>query len=77
MIIGDLNMDRLNPDKAEGKLLRDLEEVHNLSCLITEPTRVTMHSQTLLDVLLTNTPELFKSKSRQVPVAKYQSKKTR
>ena len=61
VVFGDLNMDRLNPDRGEGKILRDLEEVYNLSCLITEPTRVTIHSQALLDVLLTNTPELFKN----------------
>ena len=28
--------------------------------MITEPTRVTVNSQTLLDVILTNNPELFK-----------------
>lgn len=59
VIMGDLNMDRLIPERGEGKMLRDLEQVFNLTCLITEPTRVTMHSQTLLDVLLTNTSELF------------------
>ena len=59
VILGDLNMERLIPNRGEGKMLRDLEQVYNLTCLITEPTRVTMHSQTLLDVLLTNTPEMF------------------
>ena len=59
VIVGDLNMDRLRPDSAEGKILTDLEEVNNLKCLITKPTRITVHSQTLLDVLLTNSPELF------------------
>ena len=53
-------MDRLVPERGEGRILKDLEEVNNLHCLITEPTRVTANSQTLLDVLLTNTPELFK-----------------
>ena len=33
-------MDRLSPGRGEGNMLRDLEEVYNLSCLITEPTRV-------------------------------------
>ena len=59
VILGDLNMDRLTPNRGEGKMLRDLKQVYNLTCLITEPTRVTMHSRTLLDVLLTNTPEMF------------------
>ena len=59
VILGDLNMDRLKPGQGEEKMLRDLEEVYNLSCLITKPSRVTMHSCTLLDVLLTNSPKLF------------------
>ena len=59
VILGDLNMDRLRPEHGEGKIIKDLEEVNNLQCMITEPTRITTHSQTLLDVVLTNTPELF------------------
>ena len=47
-------------DRAEGKLLKELEEVNNLQCMITEPTQVTAHSESLLDVILTNNPELFK-----------------
>ena len=30
VITGDLNMDRLRPDRIEGKVLLDLEEVHDL-----------------------------------------------
>ena len=52
-------MDRLRPDSAEGEIRMDLEEVNNLKCLITEPIRITVYSQMLLDVLLTSTPELF------------------
>lgn len=59
VIVGDLNMDRLRPDSAEGKILTNLQEVNNLECLITKPTRISVHSQTLLDVLLTNTLALF------------------
>ena len=43
IILGDLNLDRLRLDRAEGKLLKDLEEVNNLRCMITESTRVTAH----------------------------------
>ena len=39
--IGDINLDRLRPDRREGKILLDLEDVHDLQCLITEPTRIT------------------------------------
>lgn len=60
VLVGDLNMDRLNPNEREGKILKDLEEVNNLRCMISEPTRITPSSSTLLDVILTNTPELFR-----------------
>ena len=56
MIIGDLNLDRLRPDKVEGKLIRDLEETLGLECLINQPTRVTNITQTLIDVIMTNQP---------------------
>jgi hypothetical protein len=58
--LGDLNLDRLKPKLKEGKILKDTEETHNLQCLIKEPTRITLNSETLLDVILTNKPELFK-----------------
>ena len=32
--LGDLNLDRLRPDKPEGKLLIDVEETHGLECVI-------------------------------------------
>ena len=64
VIIGDLNLDRLRPDKAEGKLLLDLEEQQGLTCLIKEPTRVSTNkkgtTQTLIDVILTNEPNIVK-----------------
>ena len=50
----DLNLDRLEPQLKEGKVLCDLEDVYGLS-----PTRITDKSQTLSDVILTNKPELF------------------
>ena len=59
LITGDLNLDRLRPDRREGKILLDLEEVHNLQCLIIKPTRITKTSETLLDVILTKL-EIFR-----------------
>ena len=47
----------------EGKIQRDLEDIHELSCLINKPTRMTDTSRTLIDVILTNLtnkPEIFK-----------------
>ena len=61
IIVGELNLDRLRLDRSEEKILRDLEEVNDLHCLINEPTRVTANSQTLIDVMLTNNPDLFKN----------------
>ena len=60
VLVGDLNMDRLKPNEREGKILTDLEEVNNMTCMISEPTRITPNSSTLLDVILTNTSELFR-----------------
>ena len=60
VMTGDLNLDRLRPLSREGKILWDLEDVYGLTCLITRPTRITNNSQTLIDVILTNKPELFK-----------------
>jgi len=50
----------MRPERREGKLLTDLEEVHGLECMITRPTRVTPVSETLIDVILTNKPGMFK-----------------
>lgn len=51
--MGHLNIDRLKSERGEGKILKDLVEVNDLQCMINEPTRVTRHSQTLLDVIST------------------------
>lgn len=58
VLLGDLNLDRLKPNRAEGKLLHDLEEAMGLQCLINQPTRITNTTQTLIDVILTNQPDL-------------------
>ncbi|CAB4020838.1 Hypothetical predicted protein, partial [Paramuricea clavata] len=63
VMLDDLNHDRLRPDRAEGKLLIDVEETHGFVCLITQPTRIqtrgTKTTKTLIDVILTNQPHLF------------------
>lgn len=63
VLLGDLNLDRLRPDKPEGKLLIDREETHGLECVITEPTRIQTRAgkttKTLIDVILTNEAHLF------------------
>lgn len=73
VIIGDLNLDRLRPDKREGKLLLDREIEWGFTCLISKTTRVqscgTITSHSLIDVLLTNRsrPELFKQSGNYYP----------
>lgn len=59
IVLGDLNLDRLRPERREGRILLDLEDIHGYSCLINKPTRITDHSQTLLDIVLTNKLYLF------------------
>ena len=54
-----MNLDRLKPENKSGKLLRDLEEIYELECMIDQATRVTRTTQTLLDVILTNKADLF------------------
>jgi hypothetical protein len=63
LLTGDLNLDRLRPERREGKLLLDLEDFYNLTCLVDRPTRVTQTSTTLIDVMLTNRPDAFISSS--------------
>ena len=37
VVTGDLNLDKMHPDKAEGKLILDLEVEQGFECLITKP----------------------------------------
>ena len=64
-VIVDFNLDRLKRYQRKRKLFRDLEAEHGLECLITKPTRIakkrTISTSTLIDVLLTNRPDLFKT----------------
>ena len=60
VIVGDLNLNRLRPESREGKILKDFEEAM-YSAIYFEPMRITPKSKTLLDVILTNKPDLFKN----------------
>ena len=56
--MGDLNLNLLvQSSRADNLLL--ITSDNNLKQLISEPTRITDHSQTLLDVLFTSNPDLF------------------
>ncbi|CAH1256204.1 ACSS3 [Branchiostoma lanceolatum] len=57
-IMGDLNCNLLQ-DKGPSEDLTFLCDLHDLTNLITEPTRVTENSSTLLDVILTSNPNKY------------------
>jgi hypothetical protein len=57
IVIGDLNCDYLKPDSMTIEL-KSLLNKNNLTQLIKEPTRITENSQTLIDLIITNKPQL-------------------
>lgn len=61
----------MRPDKSEGKLLLDVEVEQGFDCLITKPTRTekrgTIITESLIDVLLSNRPELFQYSGNYYP----------
>ena len=58
--MGNLNINLLTPSCQTDRLLLITSE-NNLRQLISEPTRITNHSLTLLDILYTSSPDLFTS----------------
>ena len=60
IILGDLNCDLLAPSKPEFSALNSLCSLLTLKQLISEPTRVTQTSQSLIDVILTSNEDLVK-----------------
>ena len=58
IVTGDLNCDLLAKKTSlkECKQLKVMLKTENLSQFITKPTRITKHSKTLLDVIITNSP---------------------
>ena len=66
LLVGDMNAD---PDTAEGRKLIDFCYANHLSTHVSEPTRITPESQTILDQLITNMPQMIKSVSVTDPVS--------
>ena len=60
VLLGDLNCDLLC-DNSNAEALRSFCTSTNTTQLITKPTRVTVSSSTLIDVILVSNPELAKS----------------
>jgi len=58
-LLGDLNSDLMpeNISNCNARVLTNILDIYGLSQLITEPTRVTPTSRTLIDVCITNCPD--------------------
>lgn len=59
VLAGDLNLNRPDTNKREGKILKDLEDGFGLESLITSPTRISNLSSTVIAVILMNRPDIF------------------
>ena len=61
IILGDLNCDYLNDSLGQTKRLLEFLAANVLEQIIKEPTRVTCNTRSLIDLLVTSTPSLFRS----------------
>lgn len=55
-LLGDMNCDMLS-DSHPSVCLNNILDLYGLKQLITEPTRITQNTKTLIDLCITNTPE--------------------
>lgn len=58
VIVGDFNDDLLNPNKH---YLNDIIDSFSFHQLVTEPTRITVNSRTLLDPIIVGNPQIAKN----------------
>jgi exonuclease III len=62
IVMGDFNIDHLKPDSSACKFFREhVSEPFDLSQVITEPTRITDTSGTLIDLFLVSYPDNVKA----------------
>ena len=57
ILLGDLNCDYFKRDSQNMNIFTFLESAYKMSQLVTAPTRVTINTSTLIDVILSNMPE--------------------
>ena len=56
-LLGDINVDLMVDTKsANAGKLKHIFDIYGLYQLITEPTRITINSRSLIDLCITNTP---------------------
>ena len=60
VVMGDLNCNLLNPGCSEAKALIDTCSELKMTQLVKDPTRITPHSRTLLDVIMISCPLIVK-----------------
>ena len=61
-IVGDLNCNLLDTEKnIHSRQLTDIMDIYQLKQIITEPTRITTDTASLIDVFITNSPQKMKS----------------
>ena len=73
-ILGDFNAhynfkETLTSNTDVGVILYNFLECNNLSQLIEEPTRISLHGETILDLIVTDSPGFFISSGTLSPPA--------
>ena len=54
MLLGDFNIDQLNKNNSENRLLKSFAIENDMKQIINKPTRITEHSKTLIDLIFVN-----------------------
>ena len=66
--MGDLNCSLLDTEKnVHSQQLTDIMDIYQLKQIITEPTRITTNTASLIDVFITNSPQKVKSSEVILP----------
>lgn len=66
ILCGDFNINWLKED-TNTKRLMSIVELYGLEQIVKEPTRVTLHSATLIDLILTNKPDRAMYTNKDMP----------
>jgi exonuclease III len=66
IVLGDFNFNLLKPDQYTKKILTGVE-ILGLKQIVREPTRVTQHSETLIDYIITNQEEELQFTTKGLP----------
>jgi hypothetical protein len=73
IIVGDLNIDILKPNNSLSKAYQNLLEEYQLLQLIRSPTRITSHSETAIDHVITNSKTHVTTQVLENSIADHQS----